>query len=92
MDLNPVTYKFINGTSDRLHSGFISQEVEECLNNNNLTTNDFAGFVKYNNNQTETEKYGLRYEEFIALNTHMIQKLYKRIEFLEEKINSLVDS
>ena len=92
MDLNPVTYKFINGTSDRFHSGFISQEIEEALIQSGLTTNDFAGFVKYNDPKTNDEKYGLRYEEFIALNTHMIQKLYKRIEFLEEKINSLVNN
>ena len=90
--LNPVTYKFIDGQSGRFHSGFISQEVEEALIQSGLTTNDFAGFVKYNDPKTNDEKYGLRYEEFIALNTHMIQKLYKRIEFLEEKINSLVDN
>ena len=54
-----------------------------------LTTKDFAGFVKYNDPKTNDEKYGLRYEEFIALNTHMIQKLYKRIEVLEEKIRVL---
>lgn len=33
--------------------------------------------------------YGLRYGEFIALNTHMIQKLYKRIEDLENTIKEL---
>lgn len=90
--LNPVTYKFIDGQSGRFHSGFISQEIEEALIQSGLTTNDFAGFVKYNDPKTNDEKYGLRYEEFIALNTHMIQKLYKRIEVLEEKINSLVDN
>ena len=30
----------------------------------------------------------MRYEEFIALNTHMIQKLYKRIEELEKRIDN----
>ena len=90
--LNPVTYKFIDGQSGRFHSGFISQEVEEALIQSGLTTNDFAGFVKYNDPKTNDEKYGLRYEEFISLNTHMIQQLRKRIEFLEEKINSLVDN
>lgn len=90
--LNPVIYKFIDGQSGRFHSGFISQEVEEALIQSGLTTNDFAGFVKYNDPKTNDEKYGLRYEEFISLNTHMIQKLYKKIEFLEEKINSLVNN
>lgn len=88
MDLNPVTYKFINGTSDRYHSGFISQETEEALVSNGLTTKDFAGFIRYNDPETNEEKYALRYEEFIALNTHMIQKLYKRINDLEKKLES----
>lgn len=80
MSLSPSIYKFINGTSDRYHSGFISQETEEALVSNGLTTKDFAGFIIYNDPETNKEKYALRYEEFIALNTHMIQKLYKRIE------------
>ena len=32
-------------------------------------------------------RYALRYTEFVALNTHMIQKLTKRVEELEAKIN-----
>ena len=56
------------------------------LVDNGLTTKDFAGFIRYNDPKTNEEKYALRYEEFIALNTHMIQKLYKRIEELEKKL------
>ena len=82
MSLSPSIYKFINGTSDRYHSGFISQETEKALVNNGLTTKDFAGFIRYNDPETNEEKYALRYEEFIALNTYMIQKLYKRIDEL----------
>lgn len=88
MSLSPSIYKFINGTSDRYHSGFISQETEEALVSNGLTTKDFAGFIIYNDPETNKEKYALRYEEFIALNTHMIQKLYKRIEKLEKCIDN----
>lgn len=58
------------------------------LNSNNLTCKDFAVFIKYNDIETNEEKYALRYEEFIALNTHMIQKLYKRIEELEKRIDN----
>lgn len=88
MSLSPSIYKFINGTSDRYHSGFISQETEEALVSNGLTTKDFAGFIRYNDPETNEEKYALRYEEFIALNTHMIQKLYKHIDDLEKKLES----
>ena len=88
MSLSPSIYKFINGTSDRYHSGFISQEIEEAFVVNGLTTKDFAGFIRYNDPETNEEKYALRYEEFIALNTYMIQKLYKRIDELEKKLES----
>ena len=88
MSISPSIYKFINGTSDRYHSGFISQEIEKSLTDSGLTTKDFAGFIRYNDPETNEEKYALRYEEFIALNTHMIQKLYKRIDELEKKLES----
>lgn len=44
--LIPVSYKFIDGDSNRIHTGFISQDVEDALINNNLTALDFAGFCK----------------------------------------------
>lgn len=86
--LNPVNFKFIDGTSNRDHTGFIAQEVKEAINDAGLTTNDVAAYVEYEEEGQST--CGLRYEEFIALNTYMIQKLMKRIEQLENKINSEV--
>ena len=35
------------------------------------------------------ELYSLRYEEFIALNTHMIQKLMAQVQSLENEIEEL---
>ncbi len=91
--LKPTQYKFIDNTSNRYHIGFISQDIEDSLINNGLTSLDFAGFIKspkYSDDKGTIEdySYGLRYGEFIALNTHMIQKLYKRIEELESKVMS----
>lgn len=40
--LRPVGFKYIFGTSDRLHSGFIAQEVEQALIASKLTGKDFA--------------------------------------------------
>ena len=37
----------------------------------------------------EETEYGLRYEEFIALNTHMIQKSKQEIRELKQEIDSL---
>lgn len=44
-NLKPITYKYINGTGDRFHSGFKTQDVEQALEEANLTTKDFAGVV-----------------------------------------------
>lgn len=118
--LNPVSYKFIDGTSNRTHIGFISQDVEDALISNHMTALDFAGFCKdikmktvvtgdaeYDENGNivkeavteETEdldangdiqyNYALRYSEFIALNTYMIQKQQAHIEAMERKIEQL---
>lgn len=91
LSLLPCTYKFNNGESGRTHFGFISQDVEQALLDNGMTSLDFAGFCKdlIEENGTEKYSYSLRYGEFIALNTHMIQKLYKRIEKQQEEINWL---
>ena len=87
----------------RHHSGYISQEVEEAMVNNDLEYNDFAGLIKFpvdekgeelNYNDEEEMKrfvdyeYGLRYGEFTALNTHMIQKAHKEIDELKETVAS----
>lgn len=43
-------------------------------------------------NDTDEDEYiyGLRYSEFIMLNTHMIQKLYKKVDELEGKLEEFV--
>ena len=86
--LKPVSYKFIDGESGRKHSGFIAQDVLEALQKNNLTPLDFAGYC-YDKNKDGTERYGLRYGEFIALNTWQIQKLKTRVSELETQIQNL---
>lgn len=44
--LIPYSYKMIDGTSDRTHTGLIAQDIEELLNKLNIDTKDFAGFIK----------------------------------------------
>lgn len=107
-DLKPTLYRFIDNNSNRIHSGFIAQDVEESLEENGLTALDFAGFCKdkaivvekdENGEDLEINKldedgnqvydYSLRYEEFIALNTHMLQKAYAKIDEQQAQIDSL---
>ena len=86
--LQPALYKFNKGTSNRFHLGFIYQDVEKALLHSNLTSQDFAGLVKtHDGNGMVT--CGLRYEEFISLNTYMIQKTRKELEEKDNKIQQL---
>ena len=46
--LTPRTFKYIFGNSGRIHSGFVAQEVEDALNESNLTNQDIAIIDKIN--------------------------------------------
>jgi len=98
--LDPIAYKYKIG--HRMHLGFGAQSVEKALLNSGLTTEEFAGIVISEDVDIgEDERmsptgekhfdkiYSLRYEEFIALNTMMIQKLQKKINILESKIKRI---
>ena len=86
--LRPVTFKYNNGTSDRLHTGFIAQEVKDSVIGAGLTTKDFAGYCEWTDDNG-VETCGLRYSEFIALCVDQIQKLKSRVEELEKKISDV---
>lgn len=86
--LNPVLYKYNDGNSGRFHSGFIAQEVVSALEENNLTTMDFAAVCQRDHNQKDSE-WGIRYGEFIALNTWQIQLANKKLKEQELLINQL---
>lgn len=77
--LRPVTYKFIDGTSNRTHMGMIAQEIEELLGDLNISTTDFAAFVKSHVQDEETgeysDRYALRYGEFIPLLIYEVQQI-----------------
>lgn len=94
MSLKPSFYRFNKGSSQRYHIGFIAQDVEEALLNNGLATSDFAGFVRCAGAHDVHDQYldqcYLRYADFISLNTYMIQKLYREIGQLKEKLNQYV--
>lgn len=90
--LQPVTYRFIDGASGRIHVGFISQDVENAMAQAGLSDLDFAGFCKDKALDSEgnpTYIYSLRYEEFIALNTAVIQHQQQAINALEQRLERL---
>lgn len=94
MDLKPISFKYNDGNSGRKHFGFGAGQVKKSLEKSSLTTKDFAGFVQMKTPPGENHgilnPMGLIYTEFVAWNTHMIQKailenmeLRSRIEELE---------
>jgi hypothetical protein len=87
--LKPVTYKFNNGESGRIHIGYISNDIEKAMQKVGMDSTEFAGFIKTpkitKKGKVKGYDYGLRYDEFIALNTYMIQALIKRIDKLEKR-------
>lgn len=56
MGLNPVSFKFIDGTSDRTHYGLIAQEVEELVNGLGIDNKDFAALTKSQKTVRRVEK------------------------------------
>ena len=85
-NLTPNTFKYNHADSGRVHLGYIAQEVEQALLKAGLSTMDFAGLCI---GSDENKTYGLRYEEFVALNTFEIQKLKQRVKELENTIKEL---
>ena len=84
-NLVPSIFKYNDGESGRLHTGFIAQEVKNAMDIADIPTSDFAGLV-IAQNKDDTEEWYLRYPEFIALNTREIQKLKARVAELEAMV------
>ena len=83
--LTPSIYKYNRGTSNRIHTGFIAQDVLEALSMAGIPTEHFAAYVA-DPKEEGGIRYYLRYEEFVALNTWEIQKLKQRVAQLEAMI------
>jgi hypothetical protein len=100
--LKPMRFKYNDGDSGRYHLGFISQDVEEVLQELGMDSQEFAGFIKspiyeimdengvYDTSSTITGYiYMLRYEEFIAPAIAVIQEQSTKILDFEKRINNL---
>ena len=92
MGLRPVSFKFIDGTSDRTHYGLIAQEVESLVNGLGISNKDFAPLIKTaktdeDGNVIDGEyTYGLRYSEFTGLLIKMCQNLQNEVDELKNRL------
>lgn len=96
-DIDPVIFKFNDG--DRVHSGYISQWIEESMKKYDITAEEFGGFCKdpkldEDENVIEGEyEYSLRYSEFIPILHAKMKQLEsgynERLEELNNKIAEL---
>ena len=78
--LNPVEYKYKDGTSDRLHHGFIAQELHDSMQS------DWGVYCDANIDTGENGGKAIRYEELIADLIATVQSQNERIKALESQI------
>lgn len=76
--LKPCMFRMNAEDDGKTHFGFIAQDVEaalKSLDKDSCIVSEYEGMKR------------VAYGEFIALNTHMIQQLMKKVERLEAKMN-----
>lgn len=97
-NLNTVAYKYKNlqekDNHSRTHIGFLAQEVEAIIDNNGLTSEDFAAVqIKQLKDPipgfSDNTKYYLNYNELHGLHVLKNQEQDKRILELEQKVQYL---
>lgn len=91
LGLNPVQYQFIDGTSGRVHKGFIAQDIKSLMDALGV---DFGGYIDPTvnadpnspadeNDGISYNKKALRYDEFIAPIVQTVQWINNRLTALE---------
>ena len=93
MELKPKAYTLNIENSDQKHFGFIAQDVEKSLEELGMHEKDL-GLIEHSywtdeKTGEEVDRYALSYEEFIPLNTYMIQKQQREIEDLKTQVAEL---
>ena len=81
--LRPVQYKMKDKASDRIHTGFIAQEIKDAYDGKN-----WAGWVEQ---KDDFKTQSIQYFEIIALNSRAIQQLNERLTSLEKKKVSIAN-
>lgn len=99
MNLNPIGFNYIGDyDGKKTHFGFGAHKTEDILESEGYDSDKFAVVTHRPLVQEDIEKrfgkdvevdieteYGVSYTEFIALNTHMIQKTRRELETLKQE-------
>lgn len=99
MNLNPIGFNYIGDyDGKKTHFGFGAHKTEDILESEGYDSEKFAVVTHRPLVQEDIEKrfgkdvdvdieteYGVSYTEFIALNTHMIQKTRKELETVKQE-------
>lgn len=90
-NLKPVEYTYINGSSNRLHHGFIAQDVKEAMKDDDwgLYIDMAVSEPKTLDGHEQALYKALRYEELIADLVATVQSQHEEIEQLKKEINKL---
>lgn len=88
--LSPKSYIFKTAKTPRTHYGFIAQDVEELLHSLGTSADEVGIVCKSLPGEPDGENnyYGLNYTNLIAPMVSVIQQLSKRVEELENKLNT----
>ena len=97
--LQPMEYRLIEN-DEKMHMGFVAQDVEQAMTDCDISENEFYGLEHtvfsekdFESNEEwnggANDMYTLCYQEFIALNTAMIQKLQNRCSDFEQRLSAL---
>lgn len=103
MNLNPIGFNYIGDyDGKKTHFGFGAHKTEDILESEGYDSDKFAVVTHRPLVQEDIEKrfgkdvevdieteYGVSYTEFIALNTHMIQKTRKELEQVKQEKTDL---
>lgn len=86
-NLQPVSFDFKDKEYGK-HLGFIAQDINNLIKNT-LIDNNQINLVKQIKTSRYEDQMFLSYNDFIPLNTYMIQEAYKEIESLKKEIKEL---
>ena len=86
--LKPCRFKMNSAPEEAYHTGFIAQDVKHSLENSGLTAQDLFALTQWDHKNDKDGMYAIRYSELIALNTAMVQQTIKRLDELENRLNS----